>query len=616
MLKCSKCGRTFEPPTRVCPDDGTLLKNPVAPEEQPIGRTLDGKYRIDGFLKRGGMGAVYRGTHLLLGKPVAIKLIRQEIVTSSDMIERFFREARAAAKLSHPNIVTVHDLGQTEDGTLYIIMELVEGSSLKEIIQKEGPLATERALTLARGVASALALAHRKDIVHRDLKPQNIMISRDSEGHESPKLLDFGIAKTLEPDTPALTSTGMVLGTPHYMSAEQAKGKPADRRSDLYALGIILYEMLVGKVPFDDSSIPAILVKHLTEPPKPPTTLRAGIPEAVEALVLRCLEKEPEKRFQSAEELIGALATLDLTAVSPVSETTRGVTPVKPQLPPVPASPPPHTMAGAASVAAPRLHVDSGTVRAHEIEVSAKGSRLGVMIAAVLLLAGGAAAAYFLTRPSPTEVPAEPEPVAAASIAKPPMELEPEAAVAPEPDPEPPSTAAAAKEPVASPPLSKSASVTKPLSAEPAPPPAPPVAAQPLPEPEPAPPPRAPTFSIDCQGVRDACGTMRTVLRDALQEKGMQPARPEQAELLVALEVEEIESHAEEQFGTTFVTRTYSVAGDADVPRFGDLVPLPAHTFSFDTRFGQDKLREQARVFSSDAAEELSGYWSSKIGER
>ncbi|HXV63796.1 MAG TPA: serine/threonine-protein kinase [Vicinamibacteria bacterium] len=616
MLKCSKCGRTFEPPTRVCPDDGTLLKNPVVPEEQPIGRTLDGKYRIDGFLKRGGMGAVYRGTHLLLGKPVAIKLIRQEIVTSSDMIERFFREARAAAKLSHPNIVTVHDLGQTEDGTLYIIMELVEGSSLKEIIQKEGPLSTGRALTLARGVASALALAHRKDIVHRDLKPQNIMISRDSEGHECPKLLDFGIAKTLEPDTPALTSTGMVLGTPHYMSAEQAKGKPADRRSDLYALGIILYEMLVGKVPFDDSSIPAILVKHLTEPPKPPTTLRAGIPEAVEALILRCLEKEPEKRFQSAEDFMGALSAMDQTGARPLSETTRGVTPVKPQLPPVPDPPPPHTMAGAASVAAPRLHVDSGTVRAHEIEVRAKGSRLGVMIAAVLLLAGGAAAAYFLTRPSPTEVPAEAEPVAAARITEPPIETEPVAAVEPEPDPETPSPSAAAEEPAAPPPPPKSAAVTKPVSAEPAPPLAPPVSAQPLPETEPAPPPRSPTFSIDCQGVRDACGTMRTVLRDALQKKGMQPARPEQAELLVALVVEEIESHAEEQFGTTFVTRTYSVAGDADVPRFGDIVALPAHTFSFDTRFGQDKLREQARVISSDAADELSRYWSSKIGER
>ena len=277
MRQCSKCERRFAAHETVCPHDGTILSDTadtVSFEEQAVGKTLDGKYRIDGFLKRGGMGAVYRGTHLMLNKPVAIKLIKPELVSSTDVVQRFLREARAAASLSHPNIVTVHDLGQTTDGTLYIIMELVNGSSLKEMIVAEGAWEPKRTVRLLKGIGSALVLAHREGIVHRDLKPQNIMVSRDSDGNEIPKLLDFGIAKTFEPTSPALTSTGMVLGTPHYMSAEQAKGQPADQRSDLYALGVILYEMLVGRVPFDDTSIPQILIKHLSEPPNP--TQRRG----------------------------------------------------------------------------------------------------------------------------------------------------------------------------------------------------------------------------------------------------------------------------------------------------------------------------------------------------
>ena len=166
------------------------------------------------------MGAVYRGTHLMLNKPVAIKLIKPELVSSSEVVQRFLREARAAAHLSHPNIVTVHDLGQTPDGMLYIVMELVPGSSLKEVIQAEGAWEAKRVVRLVKAIASALGVAHRNNVVHRDLKPQNIMVTRDSDGNEIPKLLDFGIAKTLEPTSPALTSTGMVLGTPHYMSTE------------------------------------------------------------------------------------------------------------------------------------------------------------------------------------------------------------------------------------------------------------------------------------------------------------------------------------------------------------------------------------------------------------
>ena len=288
-----------------------------ASESRVIGKELAGKYRIDGFLKRGGMGAVYKGTHLMLGKPVAIKLINPELVTSADIVDRFQREARAAANLTHPNIVIVHDLGQTAEGELYIAMELVGGRSLKQVIKEDGPMDPDRAVRQLKAMCSALALAHRNAVIHRDLKPQNIMVTEDSEGNEVPKILDFGIAKTFEPDSTALTATGTVIGTPQYMSPEQAKGMEVDMRSDLYSLGIILYEMLVGKVPFDDNSVPAVLVKHLSEMPAPPRQLRADLSPALEAVVLRTLEKDPENRYQSAEELSQGLEQA-LVGVAPL----------------------------------------------------------------------------------------------------------------------------------------------------------------------------------------------------------------------------------------------------------------------------------------------------------
>ena len=259
------------PSQRLCPDDGSVLEDKLPPEERLCGQTLAGKYRIEGFLSQGGMGAVYRATHVMLGKPVALKLIRPEIVTSPEVVRRFQREARAASLLSHPNIVTIYDLGQLEDGTLYLAMELCAGMSLKDLMVAEGPLAPRRAVRLCRAIAGALALAHKNRIVHRDLKPHNVMVAHDAEGQETPKLLDFGIAKAVETDGATLTSTGMVLGTPRYLSPEQAKGLSVDGRSDLYSLGIIFYEMLVGRVPFDDPSVPSLLVKHMAEPPRPPS---------------------------------------------------------------------------------------------------------------------------------------------------------------------------------------------------------------------------------------------------------------------------------------------------------------------------------------------------------
>ncbi|ODS52596.1 MAG: hypothetical protein ABS36_16230 [Acidobacteria bacterium SCN 69-37] len=320
MRACPACGATYESSVKICPKDGTVLEGATGAVDGRLGQVLDGKYRLDAQIGQGGMGAIYRATHLMLDKPVAVKLIKAELVTSPDLVRRFQREARAAGNLNHPNIAAAYDLGQTQDGTLYIAMELVNGPSLKDVIRDTGPIAVDRAVRIMRQVGSALALAHRHNIIHRDLKPHNIMLATDGR-HEVAKLLDFGIAKTFDEASTQLTATGFVLGTPQYMSPEQAAGRPIDGRSDLYSLGIILYEMLIGEVPFNDPSTPAVLVKHLTEVPAPPSRRRpdVAVSPVLEAIALRLLAKDPADRYQSADEFLAALPAETATAVPAVT---------------------------------------------------------------------------------------------------------------------------------------------------------------------------------------------------------------------------------------------------------------------------------------------------------
>ena len=202
--------------------------------------------------------------------------------------------------------MSVYDLGQTPDGTLYIAMEFIDGPSLKEVIRRNGPLTPLESIDILRQVASALSSAHRKQIVHRDLKSDNLMLA--PEGGRKVKLVDFGIAKTFDEST-QLTAAGYMLGTPHYMSPEQAAGKPVDHRADLYSLGVILYEMITGEVPFGDTALTSVLVRLATEAPPPPSARRPDrrVPPALDAVAMRCLEKDPERRFQSADEFADAL---------------------------------------------------------------------------------------------------------------------------------------------------------------------------------------------------------------------------------------------------------------------------------------------------------------------
>ncbi len=279
-----------------------------------IGQTV-GNYLVTQKLGEGGMGSVYLAEHPTIGKKVALKVLHAEFATNSEVVDRFFNEAKAVNSIAHPNIVDIVDYGVIQTGPrgadqlVYFIMEYLAGQTLSQVIRAEAPLPPERALTIALQVADALSASHRAGIVHRDLKPDNIILIQRGRDPDFVKLLDFGIAKlTTDGRTGGRTRTGLVLGTPAYMSPEQCEGSAkVDHRTDIYALGICLYEMLVGRVPFIGEGYGEILVQHLTQKPIEPSRYRMMSPH-VEQVVLKALEKRQEMRYPNMDEMIRAMA--------------------------------------------------------------------------------------------------------------------------------------------------------------------------------------------------------------------------------------------------------------------------------------------------------------------
>jgi serine/threonine-protein kinase len=270
-------------------------------------KVLDGRYELERKIGEGGMARIYAGRDLRLSRRVAIKIPHSHYLGEPEFIERFSHEAKAAAMLSHPNIVDVYDVGV--DGDIhYIVMEFVEGTDLKTIINREAPLAVSRAVGLAEQIARGLHVAHRAGMVHRDIKPQNIIVTPDGQA----RITDFGVAKSHL--STALTETGVSFGTVDYLSPEQAQGRPATAQSDVYALGVVLFEMLTGRLPFNGDSAVAVAMKHVTEPPPAPRRLNPVIPVGLEALILRALSKDPAQRPQSAQEFARLLAAYEQVA--------------------------------------------------------------------------------------------------------------------------------------------------------------------------------------------------------------------------------------------------------------------------------------------------------------
>lgn len=282
-----------------------------------VGRVLDDKYCVEERLGAGGMGAVYRGRHVEMDRPVAIKVLQQRFVESEAARTRFLLEARAAVLLRHLNAVSVTDFGQTSEGCVYIVMELLEGRTLREILSREGPIETARAISLMLQASAAVAAAHAAGIIHRDLKPSNILVTQSAEQPMIVKVLDFGIAKlTIDEEGVNGDHADSVIGTPRYMSPEQNNGHELTPATDVYSLGVILYEILTGMAPFTGSTPAEIAEKHATATPRPLREVVASIPEDVERVVLRALEKRPEDRPADAaafrQELLDTAERLGL----------------------------------------------------------------------------------------------------------------------------------------------------------------------------------------------------------------------------------------------------------------------------------------------------------------
>jgi serine/threonine-protein kinase len=397
---------------------GSFPQAPPAPSL--VGQVLDGRYRITKKLGEGGMGEVYAAEHVHIEKKFAIKLLKAEIVSNAEAVTRFRQEARSSSSIGHRNIIAIEDFGQLGDGRIYMCMELLNGAALNDMIQQ--PMAADRLLNILIQTGHGLAAAHAKGIVHRDMKPENIFVTIDAQGQDVPKILDFGIAKVSGNDGQNhLTRTGTIFGTPFYMAPEQALGNPVDARTDIYAMGVIMYECFAGSLPFQGESFMGILTQHITTEPEPVAqrAAKAGraLPMGLAEIITRCMQKSPDQRYRTMDELVNALIGVYRGIAGPGMSTYMEPFPVGSSQHMAQPTPPP-MMAGqmsgghAAPIAstmqapsAPHLAPAAGMIGASSsglydpsasVVSAPKKSKVGVIIAILVVLAAGGGIAAFV----------------------------------------------------------------------------------------------------------------------------------------------------------------------------------------------------------------------------
>ena len=315
---CPTCGTEYPTVERFCPKDGSALRTQGDGAEL-LGSVIADRYHVVRQLGEGGMGRVYLAEHVKMGRLSAVKVMSRRIVTDADAISRFNREAANASRISHPNVAAVYDFGETPEGLIYLAMEYVDGEPLTEVLARERALPPERAAEIVRQTGEALSAAHDLGIVHRDLKPDNIMLARDRDGGDLVKVVDFGIAKAAGVEAQKVTRTGLVIGTPEYMSPEQIAGDPLDARSDVYSLGLVACTLFTGRLPFLSRTAQESVIMRLTDPPKTLAELRGDLswPPVVQEVMDRALQRDAAHRFGSAREFGRALH--DAVAGLPVS---------------------------------------------------------------------------------------------------------------------------------------------------------------------------------------------------------------------------------------------------------------------------------------------------------
>ena len=411
------------------PASGSFPQAPPAPSL--VGTVLDGRYRIIKLIGEGGMGEVYAAEHVHIDKKFAIKMLKQEIVSNAEAVTRFRQEARSSSSIGHRNIIAIEDFGQLSDGRIYMCMELLNGAALNDLIQQ--PMPVDRMLNILIQTGHGLAAAHAKGIIHRDMKPENVFVTIDAQGQDVPKLLDFGIAKVSGNEGQNnLTRTGTIFGTPFYMAPEQALGNPVDARTDIYAVGVIMYECFSGSLPFQGESFMGILTQHITTEPEPVAqrAAKAGrqLPPGIADIITRCMQKDPARRYSSMDELVNALIAVYRGIAGPGMSTYMEAFPVgsakhmmQPTPPPMSgafgsphsatiAAPsggyaPPHMMPpqmtppGMVAASPSGMYDPSASASA----VAPKKSKMGLVIAIFVVLAAGGGIAAFVLLQKDTE---------------------------------------------------------------------------------------------------------------------------------------------------------------------------------------------------------------------
>ncbi len=416
---CPHCRTEYGPDVLICPNDGARLSAESEPIDPLIGRVLADRYRIINVLGEGGMGRVYLAEHVRMHRRSAVKVMSPSLAPTPDALSRFNREAANASSINHPNVAAIYDFGETVDGTLYLAMEYVEGETLSSMLRRVGPLPLPVVADLTRQIADALNAAHQLGIVHRDLKPDNILVTRDAEGRDQIKVVDFGIAKTTRGGGQTVTTVGMSIGTPEFMSPEQLAGEPLDSRADIYSLGLVVFTMLTGEPPYPAVASKQSLVQRLTERPRTLAEVRpnASWPPRLQAALDCALSPEPADRYarvgEFAQELIAATGGATGAATGAAAERgARQAAETRPLTLVTPASAP--------------------TVRtAHPVATPSRGRAWFVAAGVILVASAGALA---VLRPGTTrsaETTRKPEPAATkASAAQPGPQLVPGSALA------------------------------------------------------------------------------------------------------------------------------------------------------------------------------------------